>query len=290
MNDEQQQKLIELYRRTRQEQPRAELDARIRDAAKRALKPQIDRWVWRLSTAAVLVLSFSVVLNLAPWESEMGGDASLAPSEELESRSAPELRRQQAEKAESAREKRRAEASPRAIEKLMLPEEPVRKPLQSRQLSNGSSLMAPASPPAPESRPAPTILFERAVDFGPGPLSLGDEIQSRQNPLPKLPWQREQLQALAEGLVVETAASGRLSVYHEEKLILTVTVDGNMAEFKAWKGAEILGVEVDWAMPRPLGEACHEAAVYTQCDLDFGATGYFEEQRLDHITWRQRGD
>ena len=64
MSDPQQDKLRELYRRSRQEQPSVDLDRQIRDAARRPVQRRSRRWIWGLSTAAVLMLSFTVVLDL----------------------------------------------------------------------------------------------------------------------------------------------------------------------------------------------------------------------------------
>ena len=63
MTEREDQDLLSLYRRSSQEQPSALLDQRVRNAARRTIKSRRPGWKWGLSTAAVLVLSFSVVLQ-----------------------------------------------------------------------------------------------------------------------------------------------------------------------------------------------------------------------------------
>jgi len=64
MNDADDEIIRALYKQSHQEQPSEFLDKRIRKAAQRALSQNRRRWIWGLSTAAVMVLSFNIVLDL----------------------------------------------------------------------------------------------------------------------------------------------------------------------------------------------------------------------------------
>lgn len=275
MNEQQQEKLRQLYRRSRQEQPSADLDRHIRSAAQRALNRGRNRWIWGLSTAAVLLLSFNVVIDLFMGEQhEMNYNDLDLPS------SMPRMEVEKKSKAvessvEEAQQQRAVPAAPAA--------EPVidfYRVLPDREMEfDMESLSGDAA--TPSARKMERLSRKRSI-MGVEKPALVETADVK-----ILPHRLADLLKLADGLSGEELTSGKVMLYSRNKLILTVEPAATGFSYRAWQGVEILGVREDWTIRPSSLDACNDQDVYTSCVLRPGLTGYFEAERLDHISWNQ---
>ncbi len=289
MNQQQQQALRELYRQTRDEQPSQMLDRRIRQAARQQLQRRRPRWIWGLSTAAVLVLSFSLVLELgvqdagapAEYEQELGKPLSSATHESPESAPAPAP----------------ASAPPGAPSSASRGAPGMKKELfrQPPPLADEAEMSARAS----EQHPTESVQSLEAART-PHPASgqrAGDTMQapkSRVVPeamtrpvLPELPLQASAWQALSSALTVIEPAADRLEIVHNGQKILSLTRLEQGARFKAWPGSQFIGVKADWSVSRHQFTDCHAESGYQVCVWDGDVQAVFDGARLDHLRWRQ---
>lgn len=272
MNEQEQEKLRQLYHRSRQEEPSADMDRRIRNAARRALNGGSNWWIWGLSTAAVLLLSFNVVLELFMGEQhETGIYEQDLPSS---------LPRMDVDK--------RLESNVEKIEqKQVVPAAPAEKPviefyqvLPHRKLeSELESLSEDAATPG--EKKSEIILRKRSSSSVEKPASAEFDA------LRRLPHQLADLLRLADGLSGEELASGKVLLYSDNKLILMVEPGIAGFQFKAWRGAEIIGVKEDWSISPSSLDDCHDQGAYTSCLLRPGIVGFFEADRMDHVNWIQ---
>lgn len=284
MSDQSEQRLEQLYRQTRREQPSAILDQHIRQAAVRALARRRRTWLLGLSSVAVLVLSVSVVLDLL-WDDmttlprpervdtfpdRIANDASPRPFSELESVNGYEdsIARQVPERLNGLVP---SPSSP-------APEEPRSRFAASREEAARQYRESQSELALAES----TALHEKAQVLKKATESRPEDADIV---IPELPYKLGQLVRLAAGLQGEQSESGVISLYLDNKLILSVrsVIEGH--QFKAWQGSEVIGVKVSWVLTPDMFEQCQAGPVYLACELKAGVTGYFESDRLDHIAW-----
>ena len=269
MNDEDDLKLQALYRESRQEQPSAELDRQIHNAASRALYRKKRHWLWQLSTAAVVLLSFSVVLNLLIDEPE-------TPETMLEEQVLSEtlgLAKSPKPAAEAEAVAGAPAESSSAREAPMLMQAPAARALQKDK--------KPGTEPAQSQR----MLADDAV--------IATTEQDNEQPsfqFPRLPADLDGLLKLAEGLRGVQRADATINLYHRDKLILRVQPAEDSTRYLAWPGAEILGVAADWSYTPQSSSNCSQPVPYRRCELTSEVDGFFEGERLDHISWRQLRD
>ncbi len=270
MNEQQQDKLRELYRRSRNEQPSIEMDQSIRIAALRALNRGRRKWLWGLSSAAVVLLCFSIVMQLVvdqPAQFEL----------ESEDMSISEYPASPSLKPRSANESQ-------LIDQKIAGAGPVAESMPS--LAADSSLEEIRSLAKREA----ALLLENKTEDEQHALSEDasfDILRSRQAiAIPKLPTDLAGLKAMRAGLSGEERA-GKISLYAHDKLILVASPETGGFAFRAWPGAQVLGVKVDWDVLPAQWMDCEQENVYLRCVLEQGVDGYFEGQRLDHISWQQ---
>lgn len=285
MNDQHEKKLLALYRRSRQEEPSQLTDERIRQAAhkvasirsKEEKMPKEDRrWLWGLSTAAVLVLSFSIVLQVWMDQDEpfaVPQESALAPV----SRAAPDLKPAPAPAASkldaddtgfdslSGMPTSAAPMSEQAVgkEESMFEEDLEEKAAHQKALQK-KPLAHRIEQPVPDSPSLDAVIIPQ----------LPDTLEGLQTMLPRQ-------------LVVEQSESGLIVVYMANKLILTVQPQAAGSVYKAWPGSEALGVKVNWQLNPQQLMACKDGSVYLTCPLQRNVDAHFEGTRLDFILWRQ---
>lgn len=275
MNEQQQNRLRELYRRSRQEQPSAALDQRILNSARRVRNRGRNRWVWGLSTAAVALLSFNVVLQIyfdasGPMEAEMLDLPSYKPRASAESTSPSSPPRPPSQMMEQRMPLPAAPVEEAVIESYELRPQPMMAPellLQDRA--------------ADIKREKERALFKRSV------AGAQRMQKSKSRHLPRLPSRLDELLARATGLSGEETASGKVIVYAGNKLILTVEDNEKGSRFKAWQGVQVLGITQDWNFTPSDLDACRKQTVFTSCNLPSGVVGFYSDGRLDHISWIQ---
>jgi hypothetical protein len=263
MSDKHDESLYSLYQKSRQEQPRERLDERIRMAAKRRLKRDKKRWIWGLSTAAVVVLSFSVVINVSDIDStsmqRIIEKETMEPSEVMNDGIREEARVPESPAMLFGDNSARRIATPQEIEEVLTLDK-VSQWAKSRSIE--ISAMRPA-------------------------LSKKSEAESVELSLviPDLPTELDALLELGDSLTGEITPSGLVTVYAKDKLILTVDSNSGAHRFKAWPGSGILGVGLDWTQGVSRLQDCDNKNAYTVCSLSDQVRGMFEDNRLDHISW-----
>jgi hypothetical protein len=290
MNDPQEQRLNELYRNSRREQPSAKLDRRIRKAAKAAVNRRRNRWLWTLSTAAILVLSFTLVIEMSTFEEhsvdiEFMDKPPAATVDGLEKEAQQRKRLNELATAERKSQllKKSAEsmASDR-MEEQLVPELNWEPPSEADEAGYDKAIGSVSPAPAH----APSTLVQSK------PITLPQASDKRKSPeakqivsIPDLPDTLEGLQDLNSSLTGETTSSGRVTLFSGEKLILTMHQQANGIEYMAWSGSEVLGINLDWNMTPAQALSCVEGVVYRHCQLTDDVSAFFDQQRLDHISW-----
>jgi hypothetical protein len=269
MNQQTDKALLALYRRASDQQPSALLDARVRRAAQQSVQNRPRYWAWGLSTAAVLVLSFSVVIQLveAPME-QASGTADLyqtSPPQEAADTESPSVMSQQPPAA-------RAKAQRLNAENLALESFSAMKKSQAPTVDRdfgapiaGAGLSAPqheerarlhAAPPASVDR-----LFEEEV---------GNVL------LPSLPLSVDGIRQLDSTLDVSESSSGELDIHFEGSLIARLRKLDSGARIQAWRGAERLGLRFNWSRDSGLLQSCSNSGqpggnntdVHLECRVD----------------------
>ena len=280
MNDHEQRALRELYRNTRDEAPSELLDQRIRRAAMHQLGRRRRHWIRGLSTAAVLVLAFSVVIQL-DWlakdpllESAMDSDSG--SSSPAQSRSylptAPEFHSDQAAApmAPPVHKKQAFNEQPMSAAETSEPLRP--EPRRSgRQATESKALSLPDRFASDQAEPAARRSAEIAA-----PVQI-----------PLLPHDPDELQTLAPGLGRGAKDHDWLTFCYDDRRVLDMQPDSTGTRFRARPGSEVLGVVIDWKMERDALNACHDEGTYTVCGWLDGVEAVFADERLDHVRWYQ---
>lgn len=277
MNDKHEEAIRSLYRQSGTEQPSVFVDKRIRKAASRALYKNTKQWVWSLSTAAVLVLSFTVVLNLIDVEPE------LFPVTEQD-----ELKQQVLKKNRIKSQQRKVPSyfpvlkSPppasvsmeqESIQQLRLEEAQGMQRNKRKLLSSSSS----ARQMEKDETPSFDVIESSAM--------MVEDNASVKTTIPQLPHQLEQLLALDKSLTGEKQENGLIKLYVKNQLILTLLPGESDFTLMAWPGAEIIGVEVDWHVSIQELDNCSESNTQTICSLTDQLKAVFISDKLDHVTW-----
>ncbi|MBT3203462.1 MAG: hypothetical protein HOM14_16560 [Gammaproteobacteria bacterium] len=273
MNDKHEKAIVDLYRQSRTEQPSEFMDKRIRRAAKRKLYKSRKQWVWSLSTAAVLVLSFTVVLNLLDVESEI---SQIVEQEELK---------------RQVIKKNRVESQQRVVPKfapilesqpLILEEQHSMQDFASERTQNLQQRKRKLlSRPRHQKEKAESLSFDAVVSSGAG-LSDSENVKIH---IPQLPLTLGGLLDLDNSLQGEKLKSGLIKLYLKNLLILTLLPGESEFTFKAWPGSEILGVEVDWSVTEQNLDNCNELTGQTVCSLSDQVKAVYIFNQLDHILW-----
>ena len=325
MKHEDQQAISELYRLTRSEQPSAELDQRIRHAAHHAIGAKKPNWIWSLSTAAVILLSVNVVLNVydpdedetailfeesrqKPAEQTRGLSYDIAPTGSLSNSSpADTMKPMLSREPESALAPK--QAMPELESDAIFPqdlEERVRSPRKDTDMR----LQSIKSETMEKEKRTSRLLSDdikqqqskksRSEDrqySAPQSLGLGRaQVESKALEkssgigfvTPHLPTSTEGLLRLDPSLSAEQGDDNVISIYRESHLILTVQALSNRYLFTAYRGSEIIGVHMDWSLtPAALGSQCLLQDSIIKCGLNETSDAYFEGENLICIRWTQ---
>jgi len=307
MNDPQDDKLLNLYRQSRLEQPSAEMDTKIVQAAKRALYRKRNRWLWALSTAAVIVISFNVVFELSFM------DEQITELDTLLEIKKPTLPSTGALPEEPLMIERLDEQEDLQLEDqlevLNEAADHVAQPVMNRLLqTDGAGQQVETDRDSFKSIAKPKLQAvekERKTGLKNDQKKLDIkklEMKKRENAkrlesaapssamaprpiIPELPSTLDQLLALNAYLIGQQSNSGLITLYSQDKLILTVKSEQGLIHYKAWPGSEIIGIRLDWKMSPAELKNCRHDTAFTICDLTNGGKALFEENRLDHISW-----
>lgn len=104
--------------------------------------------------------------------------------------------------------------------------------------------------------------------------------------IPTLPVELDLLLQLNPSVHGQKSSSGLVTIYAGNKLILTLSAGDQFFIFNAWRGTEKLGVKVNWDKKSTQFEHCVDQDAYINCELKDQVHGLFEDDRLDHISWR----
>jgi len=268
-------KIRALYRLGRQEHPSDLVDKRIKNAAYRVTMKRQRRWVWSLSTAAVIVLSFSVVLNVVETEIEttsifpksaplpQGAHYDIAPIDiensfaedsSVTMRETKEFESQVATKLESRKHKI-------AKEKL----EPTRKKANLKRMNASPGLSTLASP---------------------ADSALALEEPSEYLSLPVLPTELKGLLLLDDSLTGDEVGN-KIQVFYKDKKIIELIKYNSLVVFKAWKGAEIISLKVNWDMAISELKNCEVRRAKKICNLNKKVQAVLIEEKFEYIIWEQ---
>ena len=280
MNDRDDEDLLALYRRSRKEQPSELVDRRIRNAALRASTGRQRNWLWGLSKVAVVVLSFSVVLQL--WLDSQVPDEVVIVSEErsqgipmvLPQRSM-EMPLQEAPLESSA-------ADLNIMQKSTLEEESAAAETSGTTQSSAATIDRFAVSP----EPAVSISADEAPAVS-SPSILPEYVPTDGISLPELPTDAAGLSTLAPQLTVSTNSAGDIEAISGDQRVLSVSEEQQYFRFRAWRGSESLGVLVDWNLQPDQLNNCTVADDYLTCPIGSSATGFFTDQVLQYIEWLQ---
>jgi len=273
MNDKHEEAIRALYRQSGTEQPSDFVDKRIRKAAKRALYKNTKQWLWSLSSAAVLVLSFTVVLNLVDVEPEL---LPVTEQEEL---------KQQVLKKNRIQSQQKEILADRPVLKTPPPESPEQQSIQQFRLEEARGMqrskrkLLSSSVRQMEKDEAPSF---DAIESS--ALIVEDSTKVKTT-IPQLPLQLEQLIALDKSLRGEKLESGLIKLYQRNRLILTLLPGESDFILMAWPGAEIIGVEIDWSVSAQELDACSESNAQTICVLTDQLRAVYINNKLDHVVW-----
>ena len=325
MKHEDQKAIRKLYRQTRTEQPSSELDQRIRIAAHDDIATKKPNWVWSLSTAAVILLSVNVVLNVydpdqdetailfeeirkKPAEQSQGQSYDFAPADSssdaqfidtmkpiVRKDSAPFLAPQsvmpevsiEAKSVQESEERLPVIRKDTEIRPQSIKSEGVEKKKRSSRLFLDESK---------EQQSKSSSSVDRQYT-APKSLGLGQApVQSRavekaavyRFVTPHLPTSPESLLKLDTSLTVEQDDDSLILIYRNSHLILTVQTLSDTYLFEAYRGSELIGVEMEWSLtPATLGNHCLLQDSITRCALNETSDAYFEGEHLIYIRWTQ---
>ena len=278
MSDPQQQSLRTLYRRSRIEQPSELLDKRVRKAASRAIYQKRTRWLWGLSTAAVLVLSVNIVFQLL----DTGDDFAPTLMQDSEP-SSPMVSKEREELAQ-----RKISSAPRTLAQ----QQDVGEQLKHEAVASSLAKKSVQSDVASQSLQSDNMQANEVFSETPGvaSMTLTKEAVSLQTVIPELPFQLSELLLLDRSLSGEQDSNGDISLYQGSRLVLRLTVSEGPAVFKAWEGSESLGVRVDWSLSPAQLPICNPVDGVLACRLSERSEALFIDNRLDHISWRPENE
>lgn len=247
-----------LYRQSRREQPSEQIDARIRLAAAAPFRRRQKRWIWGLSMAAVIVLSFSLLLEvlILPPPATINGDSSFEEGDK--------------------------ETRERIVPRLSVPQplEVAPAPMYKKQLSETprETLDADQAVIARKQRPAPAT------------MEAGSALPEAELMIPLLPLQLDRLLPLDKALTGKQSPDGVIELYRQHRLILQILPQDDGYQLQAFPGAEILGVRVDWLLQPVDLEACDVGPAGGDCRINDQVIANFKHNRLESIRWSVSDD
>ncbi len=280
MNERDDEDLLAIYRRSRDEQPSEMVDRRIRNAALRASTGRRRNWIWGLSKVAVVVLSFSVVLQL--WLDSQVPDEVVIVSEES-SQGIPMVLPQRSMEIPLQEAPRESSAADLGImQKSTLEEESAVAETSGTTQSSAPTIDRFAVSP----EPAVAISADEAPAASSSSI-LPEYVPTVGVNLPELPTNVADLSSLAPQLTVTTNSAGNIEAISGDQRVLSVDEEQQFFRFRAWRGSESLGVLVDWDLQPGRLNNCTVEENYLACPIGTSATGFFTDQVLQYIEWLQ---
>ena len=300
MNDPQDEKLIRLYQHSRQERPSETINQSIHKAAERALYRKRKRWLWGLSTAAIIVISFNVVLELmlddineeetvlSKKQQVLSVPPASTPNPVID---APKDRAKSEKEGLSSWSSLVLDGNKEQQTADYAGNEAT---LEALDTSQQGDLTADADLELKQQQRR--VLKESAVTNGQlevERMSLqkmeewAAKDQGLKDPvlIPELPVSLEELLLINSSIYGEQSDEGMITLYANGKIILSVSPGPIQTEFKAWPGSSVLGLKINWSMKPQGAQSCVEAPVYRICPINPQVKGFFKEDRLDYIQW-----
>lgn len=241
-------KIIALYQKTRRQQPSAQLDDKILTAANtqlkhRAKKPK--RIIWALSSVAVLVLSVNVGLKLL-----LEAPVSMAPPPVASS--SPRLQQE-----------RMSIKMDKAISEKRIQKEVLKQ--KSRSMKQ-------------QSMPSPTTIAQQK------PMPNALEIEFTFTTPPTIPFNVTEILKLNNTITALQKSSYEIQVYVKKDLILSLKrLSTKRIEITAYPQANELGLNINWALKPNQLNGC----IKDQCALNTVQTAYFRNNTVIKVRWIQ---
>jgi len=275
------QKIIELYKRTRRPQPPQKLDDKILSAARARLshKPNnTKRIIWSLSSVAVLVLSVNIALKLvinpssneaplAPLIIEQEGlnDTLDASTERFEA-SAP-LTTKQIE----------LKIAPKALKKQTLKSKTKKELIRKKIKASKERSTMPRMMPKMMQEPMAQDLSSSSM--------MADEPML--HPLPYFPFNVTLLVAQHSALNIKKITPNEIQITQGSALILSLKKVNLRLKITAYPNSESLGITINWGLKPSQLNGCINKNSTFQCPLNPTQTGYFENNQLIKVIWLQ---
>ena len=269
-NNKDEQKIIDLYQKTRQQQPSTQLDNKILAIAKDKLainKNKPRKLIWALSSVAVIVLSVNVALKLvlepttapAPYAPTFE-QQELMFERDKESNDASEMRQLESKKADAKEQKRKT--IQRAEKKKML-------------RSNAEKL----EKRIPRVMHSPLPQASQKVES-----QLSSDTGMAITPLPIFPFNAKALSDLYPTLIIKQKHEQSIQIYNSNALILSLNdLNNGSLNVAAYPQDNELNLHINWA----LKPNCNFIKLNNQCAINSQQTGWYDNSRLIKVTWSQ---
>jgi len=267
------QKIIELYKQTRRQQPTQQLDDKILLAAKTRLaqKPKnTQRVIWALSSVAVIVLSVNVALKLVitPEQNQVPLAPLINTQEDSYEAFDSALAKPQASTPLAKKSMPYKEAS-KALKKRKLKAELTR---QKKQTLKQRAMM-------PRMMQAPMPQELTASDI------MADENISHQ--LPYFPFNVKQLAEKYSLVSIQKTSPNNIQIIKANALILSLSRLNQQIIISAYPNSESLGIRIDWTLKPSQLNKCIMIESKKQCSLNSTQTAHFKNAQLIKVTWVQ---
>lgn len=270
MSEQWEDNLETLYRFSRHELPPQQLDQKIRLAAKQAIKSRSVGWKWYLSTAAVVTLALTIVI-----ETQQPDPAIQELPETI---------------VDDASFDQMEPAAPAASEMLQEPASqsaPLPQPAARKKLASPPVILLPSKNTQPLFETQPDELKESDRE-GVTRMQLKRELAFNTRIPEHIPFDLSLLLDGADELH-GYQTEDTIVVYQQDQQILKMIRTKQGINIEASSGASHWGVFAQWGQSRLQFPNCQGSDALV-CELDDHIQGRFENNRLVSIYWVQENE
>ncbi|MCP4409177.1 MAG: hypothetical protein GY807_15750 [Gammaproteobacteria bacterium] len=273
MNEHQEQRLRDLYQLSRKEQPSTTMDKRIRQAAQGQIASRRNKWVRALSTAAVVVLSFSIVLDLTQQQPELTESDDIPVTERPETEAIPMEEEVM-------------------FDMMAPPAMPAATEIASEPEPEGQTGISDREAISPFIKFSETLKRDQKSDFADqvAPLAshtknLSFEMSDDGIIIPTLPTTLDALLAINKSVTGKQLDNGDIEIFAGNRRILRLSHNYGVQLFTAWPGAERLEVEVNWQIGPESMFNCSYLGSALLCQWTKSVSASFRNNQLESVSW-----